>query len=253
MSLRLAGLMVGAAALLVTSAAADELTVQGSSTFERQILVPHRAAIEAASGHKLNIVSTKSSDGILSLFERRAHLAMISAPLEGEVSFLREAKPSLPFERLRSFAISRTRVAFAIHPSNPVRSASIDQIRRVLLGEITNWQELGGADLPIQVVTVRGGGGVTVSVESALLGGKPMMAPHPIRVQAAWQVANVVQDEPAALGLAQVNILRQYKLPELATDRYIEQQLSLVSLGEPSPAMQAVIEATQVIAAAEIF
>jgi hypothetical protein len=44
--------------------------------------------------------------------------------------------------------------------------------------------------------------------------------------------------------------VQKNKLPELKTDRPVEQHLSYVTLGEPTPAMRAVIKATQEIAAA---
>jgi len=244
--------VVALVAVLVTPTSADILTIQGSSTFNGRLMVPHRTAIEGASGHKLTVVPTKSSDGILALFERRADLAMISASLDSEVEFLRKTNANLPFERLRSFSISRTRIAFAIHPSNPVRFVNVDTIRRVLLGEIDNWRVLGGPDLPIRVVLVAGGGGVTVAVQAALLDGKQMQPANPIRVQGPAQVVGVVQDERGALGLAQLGVLRQHKLPELVTGHRVEQQLNLVTIDEPTRAMKAVIEAAQIIATAKL-
>src|SRR5450755_3087601 len=146
-------------------ASAETLVVQGSTTFFRQLMETHQSAIEAKAGHKLTVFSNKSSLGHLALFEHRADLAMISAPLEDETATLRKSNPALPFERLQSFEIERTRVAFAVHPSNPIRAISIDQIRKILLGEINNWQQLGGSNIPIRLVAVRGGGGVTTAVE----------------------------------------------------------------------------------------
>src|SRR5687767_13203241 len=90
-------------ATFVTSASANPLTLQGSTTFTQRLLVPHQGAIEAASGQKLNIVPNKSSTGLLALFEGRADLAMISSSLESEVALLRQAHPGLAFDRLKSF------------------------------------------------------------------------------------------------------------------------------------------------------
>ena len=59
----------------------------------------------------------------------------------------------------------------------------------------------------------------------------------------------MVEQEPRALGVAQLGLVRQHQLPELATDQAIEQELSLVTLGEPSPAQLAVVNAVRKIAA----
>jgi phosphate transport system substrate-binding protein len=215
-------------------------------------MMPHQSAIEVTSGQKMTVIPNKSSSGLIALFEGRADLAMISTSLKSEIALLKKTRPELQLNHLRNFEISRTRMAFAVHPSNPIRSASLDQIRRVLIGEITNWRELGGPNLPIRVVMVREGGGVQLALEAQLFGGASISPRDPIRVQIGTQVVKVVAQEPGALGLAQLGVLRAHKLPEILTDRTIEQQLNLVSLGEPTPAMQALINAARNIAAGRL-
>ena len=99
---------------------------------------------------------------------------------------------------------------------------------------------------------MRDGGGVQMSVEAQLLGNRPIAAPDTIRVQQGPQVVKVVEQEPGALGLAPLSLVRARQLPDLVTDGVIEQELNIVSLGEPSAAMQAVIEAMRRIAADQL-
>jgi phosphate transport system substrate-binding protein len=42
------------------------------------------------------------------------------------------------------------------HPENPVKNITLDQIRGVYLGKITNWKELGGNNAPIRLLVRRG-------------------------------------------------------------------------------------------------
>jgi phosphate transport system substrate-binding protein len=39
----------------------------------------------------------------------------------------------------------------AVNPDNPVKGLTVAQVRQVFSGEITNWSQLGGPDLPIRV------------------------------------------------------------------------------------------------------
>ena len=96
---------------------------------------------------------------------------------------------------------------------------------------------------------VQSGGGVTLSVAGELFGGQPFTPANPIRVAFGAQVVKVVEQEPRALGVAQLGLTQEHQLPELATNQVIEQELSLVTLGEPSPAQQAVINAVRQVAA----
>jgi phosphate transport system substrate-binding protein len=162
---------------------------------------------------------------------------------------LRVNSPDLSYDSLVSFPVSHVRVAFAVNPNNPVRNVDMRLIRRVLSGEMTNWNELGGADETIRVAYVQSGGGVTLSVANELFGGQPFTPASPIRVAFGAQVVKVVEQEPRALGIAQLGLTRGHQLPELMTNRVIEQELSLVTLGEPTPAQQAVIDAVRQVAA----
>ena len=232
------------AGMLGTGAArCDDLVVQGSTTFTTTLAQSFAGAVEAQTGHRLEIIPNKSSLGLLALLEHKADLAMISTTLDREVEILRRSDPNLPLERLQAFEIARTRAALVVHPDNPVRSARLQDVAKILTGEISSWKQLGGADLPIRVVAVREGGGVLASVEAALLGAGHITAPDSIRVQVGTQIVRVVAQEPAALGITQLKIVKSSGAVELTTDHEIEQVLSLVSLDDPSPAAKAVIDA----------
>ena len=240
---RVATLAVVACLAFAPLAKADSFVLQGSTTFNNWIMVPLQGAIEAASGQRLTVVPNKTSIGLEALLEKRADFAMISGPLDVEVKLLKKENDAWPYDQLRSFEILRTRVAFAINKENPVRAVSAAQMEKILRGEILNWREVGGPDLPIRIVKVRSGGGVQASVEQQLLKGEPISAPDIIRVQISSQVVKIVEQEPGALGLAQLGVVLKGDVDELDSGKTIEQVLSLVTIGEPTPNMRKVIDA----------
>jgi phosphate transport system substrate-binding protein len=233
----------------LSGAIADPLTIQGSTTFNRRLMEPHQAEIEAVTGHQLTVIPNKSTPGLIALLEGRAHMAMISAPLGTEIALVQKIMPGLPFNKLRAFEIDRTRVSFAVNRANPVRTATLDQIADIMLGKIEHWNELGGSELPIRVILVGGGGGLTVAVESGLLNGRELSAPNKIYVNTPVQLIQVVGQERGAIGFAQLALVQKMKSPELKTDQPFEQVLYLVTFGEPTPAMRSVIDAARAIAA----
>jgi len=237
------GLAFSIAAL--SPAAADPLILQGSTTFNRRIMEPFEAAIEAKTGQEITVIPNRTMLGIIALMEGRAHMAMISASLASEVGKLKKAMPGLDYDRLKAFEISATRVAFVVHSTNSVRKASIADIKKMLTGEITDWSALGGKDAPIRIVIVGGGGGVMTTVESEMLEGKSVHGPNIIYVKTALQLVGIVEQEPNSLGIAQLSLAKQKGLPEIVTDAPVEQTLSLVTFGDPTPAMKAVIDAAR--------
>jgi hypothetical protein len=96
---------------------------------------------------------------------------------------------------------------------------------------------------------VQAGGGVTLSVAGELFGGRAFTPANPIRVSFGMQVIRIVEQEPRALGVAQLGLTREHQLPELTTGQVVEQELSLVTLGEPTPGQLAVIDAVRRVAA----
>jgi hypothetical protein len=69
-----------------------------------------------------------------------------------------------------------------------------------------------------------------------------------IRVQVGTQIVRVVAQEPGALGITQLAIVKSSSALETITDDRIEQVLSLVSLGDPSPEAMTTIDAFRRIA-----
>ena len=227
------------------SASAETLRIQGSVTFANQILVPYQEKIERETSHHLNIVASKTNLGLLALFEGEADLAMVAAPIGEVVVLLRETRPDLPFDRLRSFLVSQGRVAFPVNPNNPVRRVPVAKLTQVLTGQIDNWRELGGPDLPIRVVSVTDGGGSRLTIQDVLLGGEPIAASSETRVTNPDDVVKAVAEDRSALGITQVALVRRQGLPELNIGTFVVPPLYLVSLDEPTNAMREVIAATR--------
>lgn len=48
--------------------------------------------------------------------------------------------------------IAHDGIAVIVNPSNPITELSLEQLRSVFSGEITNWSQLGGSDIPIDLI-----------------------------------------------------------------------------------------------------
>jgi phosphate transport system substrate-binding protein len=229
-------------------ARAGEVIVQGSTTVAATLITPNLHAIETASGQRLTVIPNKSNLGLIALFEHRANLAMISTSLANEAALLKKEYPARDFAQLRAVTVGKVGVAFAANPQNRVRHVTLADITGVLEGRIANWQQLGGAALPIRVVAVREGGGVLTAVEGQLLDHR-LPSCDIIWVHLASQVIKTVAEEPGALGIAQRGLLGTANVVELTTDERVMQELNLVTLGEPTPPALQVIRAVQRIGA----
>lgn len=57
-------------------------------------------------------------------------------------------------------------IAIVVHPDNPVADLSLDNIKKLATGEITNWSEVGGSDAPVVLVGREAGSGTRDGFES---------------------------------------------------------------------------------------
>jgi phosphate transport system substrate-binding protein len=223
-------------------AAASPVSMHGSTTVNNAILTPKKADIEKASGQQLDIVGNGSGRGIVDLIEGKAQIAMISAPLEEEVRKLNEKTPgSVDLARLKAHQIGESRVAFAVHPSNAVRSLTNAQLADVFAGKIKRWNEIGGADLPIIIVAAQPGDGLRSMVEGTLLKGGSLFS-GTRAMSNATQVPKIVSQLPGAIGILAPALIDS-SVAELRGDTPIVQPLILVTLGEETAEIKQVIEA----------
>ncbi|MDQ7026498.1 MAG: substrate-binding domain-containing protein [Anaerolineae bacterium] len=61
-------------------------------------------------------------------------------------------------------------LAIITHADNPVSNLRIEQLRRIYRGYITNWQDVGGADLDITLLSRESGSGTRAEFERLVMG-----------------------------------------------------------------------------------
>ena len=67
------------------------------------------------------------------------------------------------------FVVAQDGLAVVVHPSNPIPTLSIEQLRRIYTGVYRNWREVGGEDRPILVLSRDTSSGTYVFFEEHVL------------------------------------------------------------------------------------
>jgi phosphate transport system substrate-binding protein len=79
------------------------------------------------------------------------------------------------------FEVAKDGIAIIVHPDNTVKSLTTEQAKKIFLGEIKNWKDVGGEDAPIFVQTRESGSGTRATLEEMLLSKESVVAtatPH---------------------------------------------------------------------------
>jgi phosphate transport system substrate-binding protein len=109
-------------------------------------------------------------------------------------------------------------LAIITSPSNTVSSLSIDQLVAVFSGEITNWSQLGGKDLPIKVYARDEKSGTWDTFKSLVLESrKAKLSEAATRVESSSELSDSVAREAGAIGFIGLPYVRHAKLIAVAS------------------------------------
>lgn len=107
---------------------------------------------------------------------------------------------------------------FVVHPSNPVKSITIDQLREVYSGKITNWSELGGNNMPIHAMAIGPNFGMTSLVQEKIMKGAKW-GPN-VRVAASeHDLLYSVWQDPAAISYSGMALGKEFKHLAIAKEK----------------------------------
>lgn len=102
-------------------------------------------------------------------------------------------------EQLWAAPLAQDGLAIIVHPSNPVRSLTIEQIRRLYRGYSTNWQDVQGADLNVLVFSHNRGTDLRTEFERLVMG-QERTTPNAQLLPSTEAVIAQVAANPGAIG-----------------------------------------------------
>jgi phosphate transport system substrate-binding protein len=114
-----------------------------------------------------------------------------------------------------------------VHPSNPVKGLTLEQVRDIYLGKITNWKELGGPDMKIIKISRDTNSGTYETFEKLVMS-KQKLASDVEYVGSNGAVRQRVSSTPAAIGYAGLGFVDR-KVKALEIDGVYPSQKTVVS------------------------
>jgi phosphate transport system substrate-binding protein len=222
--------------------------ISGSTTVFTNIYQNLKEAISNDSSETLEVISNGSRQGLSDLAAGKSDIAMISASLDELLPRLTDQeRTTLDAKAVTVSKLAETRLVFIVHESNPVRSLTIAQLSDLFTGVLTNWKEVGGPDLPVEIVSNQFSSGQRAVLEEKVTGGKKVVATAKLVVNDPL-IPGIVRQLKGALGHSGAkNDLRGVAI--LKTDKAIVQPMSLVTIGKPAGRIAKVISASQKAAA----
>ena len=114
------------------------------------VTIPLSEAVASAVLHlpleeaRQYVLHNKTHQAYLNLVDGTADIIFVTSPSEEELAYAAEKGVELTVTPVVSEGF-----VFLVNKANPVDSLTLEQIRDIYAGRITNWQEVGGSDEPI--------------------------------------------------------------------------------------------------------
>jgi phosphate transport system substrate-binding protein len=241
---------LAAAALAATALGAvqaETLEVSGATTMQKRVLEPGAAAVKAATGVELRIQGPGSGKGMLALIEGKVPVAAAGESLEDAISSAKKAAAEMSKTikvpaNLVYHQVATDNIIFVVHDSNPVPSLSKSQVKAILTGQVDNWKEVKGPDLPIKIFAPAPGQAVRTAVEKSILEGAAF-APATIDIRTALEQLRLTAISAGAIAPYSEAVVKESgaKL-RTVPGAVISRPLGFVTIGAPSPSAKKVID-----------
>lgn len=156
-------------AALAASAFAGNITVKGSDTM---VLLAQRWAekyMQSHPGTKIQVTGGGSGTGIAALINGSTDICTSSRPMKGSEKEGLKSRYNTMGVEVRA---AKDGIALYANPRNPVQALTLDQIKGIYTGQITNWSQVGGPNARIIVYGRENSSGTYVYFRDAVLGGK---------------------------------------------------------------------------------
>jgi phosphate transport system substrate-binding protein len=143
-----------AAAMMLASAvshglAADQsVTIDGSTTVG-PIVKAFAEHFKQVKGVNVTVSESGSGNGAKSLINGVCDVASMSRFMKDTEFRAAIEKSVFPVAHVVAF----DGLVMVVHPSNPIQKLTIEQVRDIYSGKLTNWRELGGPDHPIVAIS----------------------------------------------------------------------------------------------------
>lgn len=141
-----------------TGGASGTITMAGSTSVQPLSEELAAAFMEQNPDARLEVSGGGSGAGIQAAQEKTADFGAVSREIADDET------------GINTYTIAIDGIAIIVHADNSVEDLTLDQIKQIFAGEITNWSEVGGADEEIVVVSREDGSGTRGAFTDIVLG-----------------------------------------------------------------------------------
>ena len=186
-----------------TDAAADAAEIienKGSDTLVNLALAWAEAYMAANPTARISVTGGGTGTGIAAMINGTVDIANASRAMKDEEIAAAQANGINPVEHV----VAGDAIAIVVHPSNPVDGLTLQQLSDIYTGQLTNWQQVGGEDRPIVLLSRESNSGTYVYfLEEVIRRGEEsdlLFSPDTLLMPSSEGISVEVRQNPNAIG-----------------------------------------------------
>jgi phosphate transport system substrate-binding protein len=187
--------IAGWAMIPVAAAAEEKIIIDGSTTVGPIAKAFAEYYMSMNKDVNVTVSESGSGNGAKSLINGMCDIADMSRFMKDSEFKAAVGKGRMPVANV----VAVDGLAVIVHPSNPVKGLTIEQVRSIYTGQVTNWKQLGGPDVTIVMISRDTNSGTYETFESLVLN-KEKIYETAEYVGSNGAVRQRVQSTPAAIG-----------------------------------------------------
>ena len=223
-----------------TFAAADVIKVEGGAGPAKNVLLPVKDAFEKASGHTLQVLEVGGTKSFKDLMAGSIDMASAGFSFNELLQTLAKEGVAVPDKNAyTSQVVASARVYVYVNKDNPVSKLTKDQIKGIFSGKISNWKEVGGADVPVVVALAGLNPATNITFQNQMLDGAPYVAERG-DVSTTDDLKGFISGSPESVGFGPSTMagaaIKQVETPE------VSRVITFITKGAPSAKVKALID-----------
>ena len=109
-------------------------------------------------------------------------------------------------QHLWSIEIAKDGLAIIVHPSNPVKTLTLEQLRGIYAADYTNWKDVGGPDARIHITSREEGSGTRSAFEEMVMGDRRITSKAIVQ-DSNGAVRQFISDDPFSIGFISLGLV----------------------------------------------
>ncbi len=147
---------------------AEKIVIDGSTTVGPIAKAFAEYYMKSNPGVNITVSESGSGNGAKSLINGSCQIATMSRLMKQNEYEAAVHSEILPVTHVVAF----DGIAVVVHPSNPVKGLTMQQVKSIYLGKIKNWKEVGGPSTPIIIISRDTNSGTYETFETRVLKGE---------------------------------------------------------------------------------